>query len=65
MEHATNWFRPFQTVYREIKWLNAYAIINEIAANKILKKFMKEHFCEKDNVLDKSIVYFMQKREFP
>jgi hypothetical protein len=32
LEFATNWSRAFQKIYREIKWLNAYTIINEIAA---------------------------------
>ena len=35
MDHATNWVRAFQKIYTEIKWLNSYAIINEIAAQKV------------------------------
>jgi len=30
-EFATNWVRAFQKVYKELKWLNAFAIINQIA----------------------------------
>ena len=55
LDFATNWGRAFQKIYTEIKWLNAYAVINEIAAYKILKKFMKEHFKMKDNLIDKNI----------
>ena len=38
--------------------------MNEVGAKKILKKFMKENFVLKDNVLDKSIVKFIEEREF-
>jgi len=47
-----------------IKWLNAFAIINEIAANKILKKFMKEHFKLKDNIIDKIVLRMLDDLEF-
>lgn len=55
LSHATNWKRAFEKIYVRLKWLNAYAIINEIATRKILKKFMKEHFKLKDNILDKCL----------
>ena len=42
-----------------MKWLNAYSQINYIAANKILKKFMKEYFEIKDNVIDKKLKAFV------
>jgi len=47
-----------------MKWLNAFGIINEIAANKILKKFMKEHFKMKDNIADKCVLRIMDEFEF-
>ena len=56
LDFATNWSRAFQKVYREIKWLNAYTIINEIAAQKIIKKFTKEFFVTKDNIIDKNLI---------
>ena len=28
IEFATNWIRAFQKIYTELKWLNAFAIIN-------------------------------------
>ena len=61
---ATNWTRAFKKIYQQIKWLNAYAIINEIAAHKILKKFMKEHFKVKDNILDKNVRVMLKNIEF-
>lgn len=39
----------------QLKWLNSYATINNLAMQKILKKFTKEHFELKDNVADKNI----------
>lgn len=54
-EFATNWRRVFMNIYQHLKWLNAYALINYIAMQKILKKFVKTHFDLKDNVVDKGI----------
>lgn len=31
LEFATNWSRVFINIYQHLKWLNAYAIINEVA----------------------------------
>ena len=55
LEFATNWKRAFIKLYTEIKWLNSFAVINEIAAQKIIKKFRKECFDIKDNVADKNL----------
>jgi hypothetical protein len=52
---ATNWTRAFKIQNQQIKWLNAFGIINEIAAAKVLKKFFKNHFEMKDNVIDKIV----------
>ena len=64
IEFATNWVRAFQKIYTELKWLNAFAIINSIAVQKILKKFMKVHFQMSDNIVDKNIQLKMQSYEF-
>lgn len=61
---ATNWTRAFKIHEQFIKWLNAYAIINEIAAGKILKKFMKKQFQIRDNLLDKIINELIKQYEF-
>lgn len=53
LEYATNWRRAFCDLYTRMKWLNAYAKINFIAIFKIYKKFMKNYFVLKDNILDK------------
>lgn len=61
---ATNWTRAFKIHEQFIKWLNAYGIINEIAAGKILKKFMKHQFNIKDNIIDKIISELINQYEF-
>lgn len=64
LELATNWTRVFMNVYQNLKWLNAYATINQIAMQKILKKFVKEHFQLKDNVIDKNLLAFINQKDF-
>lgn len=64
LELATNWTRVFNNVYQNLKWLNAYATINQIAMQKILKKFVKEHFQLKDNVIDKNLLAFINQKDF-
>ena len=59
-EYATNWVRAYQRLYRELKWLNAYAVINEIAALRIMKKFIKYSFKQPDNIVDKNIQLFLK-----
>lgn len=51
-------------MYQQLKWLNSYAVINELAMQKILKKFTKEHFEIKDNVIDKNLNLFIKSKEF-
>ena len=64
LQFATNWTRAFKIQNQFIKWINAFGIINEIAATKVFKKFLKNHFALKDNVIDKIINAELQKYEF-
>jgi hypothetical protein len=48
-EYAINWKRVFIDLYRHLEWLNSYAEINELASKKILKKFNKNFFLDKNN----------------
>ena len=64
LEVATNWERAITTIYREIKWINAYAALNEVAAMHLLKDFMRSHFLFDDNVLDKSVIAILKEHEF-
>jgi hypothetical protein len=34
LEYATNWRRAFHNIYTHLRWLNAYAKINQIALLK-------------------------------
>lgn len=63
LEYATNWSRVFADIYQHLKWLNAYAEINEISMKKILKKFMKIHFEDKNNKLQEDIIKFIRSRQ--
>jgi hypothetical protein len=64
LEFATNWSRVFVNIYQHLKWLNAYAIINEVAIQKILKKFRKEFFEISDNTMDKQIEHYLNSKMF-
>jgi hypothetical protein len=36
--------RVFVDIYKRIKWLNAFAVINEVAMQKSIQKFMESIF---------------------
>ena len=50
-------------IYQHLKWLNAFALINHIAMQKILKKFVKTFFDVKDNVIDKGITQYIAMKQ--
>lgn len=56
LEFATNWNRVFVEIYRNLKWLNAYAMINEIAIQTIMIQFQQEFFEINDNVIEKKVL---------
>ena len=39
-------------------------MINHVAMQKILKKFVKEHFEFKDNIIEKTLVQYINKKPF-
>jgi hypothetical protein len=41
--------RPFVKLYKEFKWLNAFAIITDVAAQELMKDFDSLFFLEKDS----------------
>ena len=48
-----------------MKWLNAYAEINELAAQKICKKFTKDFFEEsRGKIIKKDLAQFVQTKQF-
>ena len=44
IEFATNWNRPFEIIFRKIKWLNSFAKLNEVFALMIFNEFKKGMF---------------------
>ena len=51
-EHMVNWKRVFEHIWMQIRWLNSYGHINELALRKIMKKFVKNFFAIKDNTIN-------------
>ena len=63
-EHMVNWKRVFENIWTQIKWLNSFSHINELALRKILKKFMKNFFAIKDNTLNKKLGDIIDSKTF-
>lgn len=63
LEFATNWQRVFTDIYQHLKWLNAYAEINEMAMNKILNQFMDVNFENKYNPLRDDLLAYIKERQ--
>ncbi len=43
-EYATNWTRVFIQLYQNLKWLNAYADINQQALQKLAYELTTTYF---------------------
>lgn len=63
-EFSNNWKKVFVEIYQKLSHLNSYATINNLAMQKILKKFIKEHFELKDNVVDKNFKEMINNSNF-
>lgn len=46
LDQATSIRRPFIKLYQELKWLNAFAIINEVAVQEVLKDLDSVYFTD-------------------
>ena len=55
-EYAINWERVFVDLYRHLEWLSSYADQNILASEKILKKFTKEFFMDKNNQIKEDLL---------
>lgn len=64
LEFATNWSRVFSDIYQHLKWLNAYADVNLLAMQKVLKEFQESHFDEKNFKLFEDLTRFVESRQF-
>ena len=63
-EHMINWKRVFENIWTQIRWLNSFCHINELALRKILKKFMKNFFAQKDNTINQKLVDIINAKKF-
>ena len=63
-EHMVNWKRVFESIWMQIRWLNSYGHINELALRKILKKFVKNFFAIKDNTIKEKLTDTVKSRNF-
>ena len=59
-----NWKRVFEHIWMQIRWLNSFAHINELACRKILKKFTKNFFEDKNSPIKAELSAFIKKRTF-
>ena len=63
-EHMINWKRVFENIWTQIRWLNSFCHINELALRKSLKKFMKNFFVIKDNTLNQKLSDIINAKQF-
>ena len=63
-EHMVNWKRVFEHIWTQIRWLNSYCHINELALRKIMKKFAKNFFAIKDNTVNKKLIDIINSKSF-
>ena len=63
-EHMVNWNRVFEQIWMQIRWLNSYGHINELALRKIMKKFAKNFFAIKDNTINKKLLEMIESKTF-
>ena len=64
LDFAANWDRALIKIHTDIKWLNTFAVINEVAAFKILKRLPKQHLKIRDNVLNKNLARIVKSHQF-
>ena len=64
-EYATNWMRVFINLYRNLKWLNAYAEINQQALKTLTKDFSQTFFKNKQGqTLSEDLLAFIDLKNF-
>ena len=63
-EHMINWKRVFENIWTQIRWLNSYSHINELALRKIMKKFVKNFFAIKDNTVNQKLGEIINSKTF-
>jgi len=55
-ERATSWGRAFSNFYSELRWLNAFALLNRVALKNALFRMQKNYLHTPDNLIDKQLL---------
>ena len=63
-DHMINWKRVFEQIWLQIRWMQSYGQINELALRKIMKKFMKNFFAIKDNTIKNRLSFLLDGKAF-
>lgn len=53
---ATNWTRPFIQLYKEVKWLNSWAILNKMALENGILMVGEKFFKKSDSLVHKCLI---------
>ena len=53
IEFVTNWKRPFEKLYKDIKWLNLFTQVNDVFSLMVFNEFKSNFFVEEDNIFNK------------
>ena len=59
-----DWGRDLTDIWTQLKWLQAFALINRKATKNCMEKFMKNFFKVTDNTFDKQLAGFVKTRSF-
>ena len=59
-----NWKRVFEQIWTQIRWLQSYGQINELALRTIMKKFSNNFLAIKDNTLNQKLGAVIDSKAF-
>jgi len=71
-EYAVSWRRAFSEVYEKMRWLDSFALMNEIIAKNVVEKAVKKFFADPNQPKNALRIYleqeiaklsFMQRKE--
>ena len=63
-DHMINWKRVFEQIWTQIRWLQSYGQINELALRTIMKKFSNNFLAIKDNTLNQKLGAVIDSKAF-
>ena len=65
LSEATNWSRAFHKVHQELKWLNSFAIINQVACEEFVEQLIQAFFETKvDNLIGQGLQLLISEKQF-